>query len=145
MPDAAGHDAVDHFVAVHLFHLVRGIDAMQDHVADDRVGAVDDHLAIDHRPHVHDQPVFLDQAGVAPHDAGVVDQPLMRHDARYRVADDTPRVVFGVRAPAIADGVPVIAALCVSRFRNDARQPKDKQGTVKRFIQMLHVNAPLTM
>src|SRR5581483_5303357 len=53
VPDGAGRGAIDDLAALHLLDPVGGVDAVQDHVAHDRVGAVDDHLAVDDRPHVH--------------------------------------------------------------------------------------------
>src|SRR3569833_2115435 len=142
VPDAPRRGAVDHLAAEFLAHLVGRVHLVQDDVLHDGVRAVDDDLAVDHRPHVHDQAVLLDQARIAANDAGVVDVSLASDDTRCRTLV-TARVVFAVGPPAVTDGVPKGAALRLSRFRDHARQPEDEQGPVERRVQMLHCYAPL--
>ena len=89
---------------------------------------------------MHDQAVFLDQLGV-PDDIGTIDHALVGEDTR-RLANVAPGVILRVRAPAITDRVPVGAISRQRRFRNDARQPEDKQGTEERLGYVFHRSTP---
>src|SRR6185437_8467128 len=100
----AGHFAIHHLGYVLLAELVGGVDAMQFDVAHDRVRAMHNHFTVDHRPHVDDQAIFLDQPGVAAHDARLIDDALVV-DHLCRPALNSPGIVLMIRAHTIARSV----------------------------------------
>ncbi|MGZ5023201.1 MAG: hypothetical protein ACXWAX_11505 [Chthoniobacterales bacterium] len=138
--DFALRITIDHLrSAIHLDELVGLVDAMQFDVTHDRVRAMHDHFTVDHRLHVHDQAIFLDQPRVAAHDARMIDDALVIDHLRRRT-HFPPTAVFRVRAHTIARSVEVTAR---NRWdRSDARQPEDEQGTVDRLVQMFHCSTP---